>query len=96
MIAFTIAVSLCFAFALVLVGYYASQAVALEGELDDTYSRLDEAECNLRMDLGNYGGDNESGETWPNGVADPEYDFWTPLIVIANSSHADQGDEALR
>jgi hypothetical protein len=58
------------------------------------------------MTLGNFGGENESGEIWPNGVSDPEYDFWTPLIVITNTTHADlpsstntwagQCDEALR
>lgn len=60
----------------------------------------------ITLDLGTYGGENESGEIWPNGVADSEYDFWTPLIVNTTSTHADlpdstntwaaQGDEALR
>lgn len=54
--------------------------------------------------LGNYGGDQESGAIWPNGVSDPEYDFWTPLMVnytsTAFAGTADtwpaQGDEAMR
>lgn len=54
--------------------------------------------------LGTYGGDQESGVVWPNGVADPEYDFWAPLIVnatctgFAPSTHtfAGQGDDVLR
>lgn len=54
--------------------------------------------------LGNYGGENSTGDIWPNGVADPEYDFWTPLVVcwdstsFSGSSHTfkDQGEEALR
>jgi hypothetical protein len=60
----------------------------------------------LTVDLGNYGGDNESGQIWPNGIADPEYDFWTPLVVNTTTTHADlpaatntwagQGNEALR
>lgn len=60
----------------------------------------------LEMSLGNYGGDNESGQIWPDGIADSEYDFWTPLVVNYTTSHADlpngtdtwagQGDEAMR
>ena len=54
--------------------------------------------------LGNYGGDQESGVVWPEGIADSEYDFWTPLIVQADSSafggtadtFAKQGDEVMR
>jgi hypothetical protein len=60
----------------------------------------------LNLELGYYGGENESGQVWPNGVCDAEYDFWTPLIVFVDTTHADlpsttntfagQGDEALR
>jgi hypothetical protein len=56
--------------------------------------------------LGNYGGENETSAYWPDGIADPEYDFWTPLIVNYSTSHADlpasgltfalQGDQAMR
>ena len=54
--------------------------------------------------LGNYGGEQESGTGWPNGIADSEYDFWSPLIVNYTSSAFDgsantfaaQGDEAMR
>lgn len=60
--------------------------------------------ANLEMALGNYNGSQESGAIWPNGLADPEYDFWTPLIVIYTSTSfggaadtfAAQGDEAMR
>ena len=53
---------------------------------------------------GTYGGEQESGTAWPNGVADPEYDFWSPLIVDYTSTKfsgsadtwAAQGDEAMR
>ena len=53
---------------------------------------------------GNYGGEQESGAAWPDGVADSEYDFWSPLIVDYTSSafsgsadtFAAQGDEAMR
>lgn len=58
----------------------------------------------IEMELGEYQGENESGAIWPKGLADPEYDFWTPLIVNYTSSSfngtadtfAAQGDEAMR
>lgn len=66
---------------------------------NDTYAGLSTV-------LGNYGGDNETGAVWPKGIADAEYDFWSPLIVNTTSTHADmpastdtwagQADEALR
>jgi hypothetical protein len=67
------------------------------GYPSDTYAGLSTI-------LGNYGGENESAAVWPDGVADPEYDFWSPLVVNAKSSafsgtghtFADQGDEAIR
>ena len=48
----------------------------------------------LEMALGNYGGENESGVIWPNGIADPEYDFWTPIVMNYTTSHADIGGTA--
>ena len=67
------------------------------GWSNDTYAAL-------ITNLGNYGGDNESGQYWPEGLADSEYDFWTPLVVNTTSSGfggtadtwAKQGDEAMR
>lgn len=67
------------------------------GSPDDTYA-------GVVTTLGNYGGANESGAVWPDGVADVEYDFCTPLVVNATSSafspathtFAGQGDEVLR
>jgi hypothetical protein len=58
----------------------------------------------IKTDLGEYGGAQESTAGWPNGVADPEYDFWSPLIVNYLSSSfggaadtwAAQADEAMR
>jgi hypothetical protein len=35
---------------------------------------------------GNYGGENETSQVWPLGVADPHYDFWSPLVVNYPSS----------
>jgi hypothetical protein len=62
----------------------------------DTYATL-------ATDLGTFGGDNESSVVWPEGIADPEYDAWTPLIVNYTSTYfagsaatwAAQCDEAL-
>jgi hypothetical protein len=60
----------------------------------------------LNTALGTYGGENESGSYWPDGIADPEFDFWTPLVVNYTTTHADlpastntfagQGDQAMR
>ena len=36
--------------------------------------------------LGAYGGSQKSGN-WPNGFADPEFDFFSPVIVNATSSY---------
>lgn len=54
--------------------------------------------------LGDAGGEGDPTLTWPGGVNDPEFDFWTPLLVnytctgFSPSTHtwANQGDEALR
>ena len=53
---------------------------------------------------GIYGGEQEANIAWPNGIADPEYDFWSPLIVDytstsfggSSATFALQGDEAMR
>ena len=58
----------------------------------------------LNTVLGTYGGDQSSADTWPRALADPEYDFWTPLIVLWNSTAFSgtsqtfklQGEEAMR
>lgn len=66
---------------------------------NDTYAGLSTV-------LGNYGGDGDATLSWPNGTIDPEFDFWSPLVVAYNSSAAafpsatdtwaGQGDEVLR
>lgn len=79
--------------------YRSANAADICGAPQGTYAGIE-------MTLGNYGGENESGEVWPDGLADPEYDFWTPLVVNYTTSHADlspstntwagQGVEAMR
>ena len=46
---------------------------------EDEYAGLD-------TDLGTYGGAQLSG-VWPLGVADPQYDFYTPLIINTGSTY---------
>ena len=49
------------------------------GAPSDTYAGLSTA-------LGAYGGSQTSG-VWPNGTADPEFDFYSPVIVNYTSSY---------
>lgn len=54
--------------------------------------------------LGNYGGDQDASTYWPDGNADPEYDFFSPLIVLIDSTRfspsthdfRNQGNEVMR
>lgn len=44
----------------------------------------------LQLQLGYYGGENETtNPAWPANLADPEFDFWSPLVVNYTTSHAD-------
>lgn len=45
----------------------------------DTYATLS-------TELGAYGGAQQSGAIWPNGDCDPQYDFWSPIIVVGSST----------
>lgn len=66
---------------------------------NDTYAGLSTV-------LGNYGGDADSVVTWPRGQVDPEFDFWSPLVIHYDSTatafpsstdtFAGQGDEVMR
>jgi hypothetical protein len=66
---------------------------------NDTYAGLSTI-------LGNYGGDGDAAATWPRGAADPEFDFWSPLVLHVDTTaaviggtadtFAGQGDELLR
>lgn len=75
----------------------AANAADLVGYPNDTYAGLSTA-------LGNAGGENEDGQIWPNGTADAQYDFWSPLVVnytstsLGGTAHTfkGQGDEAMR
>jgi hypothetical protein len=81
-----------------------STGVARTANAGDRVAYPDDSYAGLTTELGDYGGEQESGVVWPDGVADPEYDFWSPLLVnytsTALSGSADtwasQGDEAMR
>jgi len=76
-----------------------ANAADIVGYPNDTYAALSTV-------LGNYGGENESSQYWPDGIADGEFDFWSPLVVNYTTTHEDlpsttntwagQGDEAMR
>ena len=46
----------------------------------DTYAGIDTT-------LGAYGGSQQASYGWPNGKADPEYDFYSPILVNWGSSY---------
>lgn len=56
-----------------------ANAADFVGYPDDSYATL-------ATDLGDEGGENESGVVWPYGVADVHYDYFSPLIVCYNST----------
>jgi len=43
----------------------------------------------LNVSPGSYSGENESGKTWPDGLADPEFDFWSPVMLNANTTNSE-------
>jgi hypothetical protein len=74
-----------------------ADAADLAGWPDDSYAAYN-------TDLGEYGGEQRSGDYWPEGTADAEFDWWSPLIVNytstsfngTNANWFDQGEEAMR
>lgn len=59
------------------LGYSGTQANGFVGSPNDSYA-------GLSTNLGTYGGTwtlNGANVNWPDGKGDPEYDFWSPLIV---------------
>jgi hypothetical protein len=67
-----------------------ANAADVVGYPSDTYATLSTV-------LGNYGGENEStNPAWPHGLADTQFDFWSP--IVANTSSTVFGDitESLR
>jgi hypothetical protein len=73
---------------------------------NDTVGYPDVSYAKLSTKLGNYGGE-AGASVWPLGIADSEYDFWTPLVINsisdnaaafpnATNTFAGQGNEVLR
>jgi len=60
--------------------------VARTANAADTIIEASGSYANLVMDLGNYGGSNDSGASWPNASADLKFDFWTPVMVNYSST----------
>jgi hypothetical protein len=52
----------------------------------DPFYYPNDSYAGLSTVLGAYGGSQKSGD-WPNGFADPEFDFFSPVIVNAVSSY---------
>jgi hypothetical protein len=65
--------------------YRSANAADIVGAPQGTYA-------GINMTLGNYGGEQESGKVWPDGLADPEYDFWSPLVVNYTTTSTKIGD----
>jgi len=42
--------------------------------------------ANLNMGLGYYGGAQASGTSWPTATQDPQYDFWSALQIVKDST----------
>jgi len=53
---------------------------------DDPFYYPNDTYAGLSTVLGAYGGSQKSGD-WPNGFADPEFDFFSPVIVNADSAY---------
>jgi len=53
---------------------------------DDPFYYPNDTYAGLSTVLGAYGGSQKSGD-WPNGFADPEFDFFSPVIVNAESAY---------
>ena len=53
----------------------------------DPFFYPNDSYAGLSTVLGAYGGSGSSTTFWPNGSADPEFDFFSPVIVNADSSY---------
>lgn len=63
----------------------ASTGAARTKSNDDIFYYPNDTYAGLSTVLGAYGGSQNTG-VWPNGVADPEFDFFTPVIVNGTST----------
>jgi len=63
-----------------------STGVARTANADDPFGAPNDSYAGLSTVLGAYGGSQKSGQ-WPNGEADPEFDFFSPVIVNYTSNY---------
>ena len=62
-------------------------ATARAANAADPFFYPNDSYAGLSTVLGAYGGSAPTVGSWPNGNADPEFDFFTPVIVNADSSY---------
>jgi hypothetical protein len=62
-------------------------AVARAVNAADPFYRPNDSYAGLSTVLGAYGGSGDGVVSWPNGKVDPEFDFFSPVIVNAASSY---------
>ena len=65
----------------------ATAATARTKNAADPFLYPNDTYAGLSTVLGAYGGSAPSVGSWPNGDADPEFDFFSPVIVNATSSY---------
>ena len=62
-------------------------AVARAANAADPFYYPNDSYAGLSTVLGAYGGSADGTSSWPNGKVDPEFDFFSPVIVNADSSY---------
>jgi hypothetical protein len=65
----------------------AAGATARSANAADRFFYPNDTYAGLSTVLGAYGGSGDATSTWPDGEVDPEFDFFSPVIVNADSSY---------
>lgn len=65
----------------------AAGATARTANTADRFYYPNDSYAGLSTVLGAYGGSGDATGTWPDGEVDPEFDFFSPVIVNADSSY---------
>jgi hypothetical protein len=65
----------------------AAGATARTANTADRFYYPNDSYAGLSTVLGAYGGSGDATATWPDGEVDPEFDFFSPVIVNADSSY---------
>lgn len=72
------------------VGAAAPSLASRAANQADLFGYPNSTYANLNCTLANYGGVQTAG-IWPDGQANPQADFWSPNILMYDSTHADLG-----